>query len=116
MHRTTITQARELLHTKKLSSVELTEAVFARIDAVEDKVKAFAHLMRKKAIEQAKTADARIAKGEDLPLLGVPIALKDLICTQGSRTSCASKILDHEKSIKNFQRNSAKIVRIVEES
>ena len=77
MHRTTITQARELLNSKKLSSVQLTEAVFARIDAVEDKVKAFTHLMREKAIEQAKGADARISKGEERPLLGVPIALKD---------------------------------------
>ena len=75
MHRTTITQARELLNSKKLSSVQLTEAVFARIDAVEDKVKAFAHLMREKAIEQAKVADVRISNGEERPLLGGPIAL-----------------------------------------
>ena len=94
MHRTTITQARELLQNKKISSVQLTEAVFARIDQVEDKVQAFVHLTREKALQQAKDADARIAAGEEAPLLGVPIALKDLICTQGSRTTCSSKILD----------------------
>lgn len=94
MHRTTITQARELLKNKKLSSVQLTEAVFARIDQVEDKVQAFVHLTREKALQQAKDADARIAAGEEAPLLGIPIALKDLICTQGSRTTCSSKILD----------------------
>ena len=94
MHRTTITQARELLQNKKISSVQLTEAVFSRIDKVEDKVQAFVHLSREKALQQAKNADARIAAGEEAPLLGVPIALKDLICTEGSRTTCSSKILD----------------------
>ena len=64
MHRTTITQARELLSNKKLSSVQLTEAVFARIDQVEGKVQAFVHLTREKALEQAKKADARIAAGQ----------------------------------------------------
>ena len=94
MHRTTITQARELLQNKKISSVQLTEAVFSRIDQVEDKIQAFVHLSREKALQQAKNADARIAAGEEAPLLGVPIALKDLICTEGSRTTCSSKILD----------------------
>jgi len=94
MHRITITQARELLQSKKLSSTQLTEAVFNRIDLVEDKVKAFTHLMRDKALQQAKAADSKIARGEEQPLLGVPIALKDLICTAGSRTTCASNILN----------------------
>ena len=94
MHRITITQARELLQSKKLSSTQLTEAVFNRIDLVEDKVKAFTHLMRDKALQQAKAADSKIARGEEQPLLGVPIALKDLICTAGSPTTCASNILN----------------------
>ena len=94
MHRITITQARELLQSKKLSSTQLTEAVFDRIDLVEDKVKAFTHLMRDKALQQAKAADSKIARGEEQPLLGIPIALKDLICTSGSLTTCASNILN----------------------
>ena len=94
MHRINITQARELLRSKKLSSVQLTEAVFSRIDQVEEKVQAFAHLTRENALEQAKDADTRIAAGEEAPLLGIPIALKDLICTKGIRTTCSSKILD----------------------
>ena len=78
MYRITIMQARELLQSKKLSAVELTQAVFGRIDSVEEKVKAFAHLMRDKAMQQAQAADARITRGEEQPLLGIPIALKDL--------------------------------------
>ncbi len=95
MHRATLLQAKDDLKNRRYSSEDLTRAVFERIDAVEKTVQAYVHLTRDLALEQAKQADRRIAAGEDAPLLGVPIALKDLICMQGARTTCASKILDN---------------------
>ncbi|MEE9258496.1 MAG: Asp-tRNA(Asn)/Glu-tRNA(Gln) amidotransferase subunit GatA [Nitrospinaceae bacterium] len=94
MYRNTVQQAREDLRQKKYSSVELTESVYKRIGEVEDKVRAYVHLTKDIALEQAREADKKIASGEDAPLLGIPIAVKDLICMQGSRTTCSSKILD----------------------
>ncbi len=68
------------------------------MDAVEDRVQAYLHISREQAIEQAKAADERIARGDDAPLLGVPLAIKDNICTQGLPSTCASKILGQFKS------------------
>ena len=94
MHRKTILQAKEDLKQKKYSAVELTEAVYQRIDDVESKVQAYIHLTKKQALEQAREADRRLSAAEEAPLLGIPIALKDLICMQETRTTCASQILD----------------------
>ncbi|MFQ5674186.1 MAG: Asp-tRNA(Asn)/Glu-tRNA(Gln) amidotransferase subunit GatA [Nitrospinales bacterium] len=94
MFRKTILEVRHDLQNKKYPAVELLEAVYKRIDAVEDRVKSFVHLTRDIALRQAKEADARIARGEDAPLLGVPLALKDLLCMEGARTTCSSRILD----------------------
>jgi len=95
MHQPTITQARHQLKEKKYSAVELLEAVYKRIDAVDGKVKAYIHLTRDIAHRQAEKADQKIAAGEDAPLLGVPIALKDLICMKDTHTTCASHILEN---------------------
>ncbi len=95
MHRSTLFQAKEALKSKKFSSVELVNATYQRIDAVEEKVKAYLLLTRDVAMQQAQEADKRIAAGDDAPLLGIPVAVKDNICTLGIRTSCASHILEN---------------------
>jgi aspartyl-tRNA(Asn)/glutamyl-tRNA(Gln) amidotransferase subunit A len=95
MHQPTITQAKHQLLEKKYSAVELLDAVYKRIDAVDDRVQAYVHLTRDIARQQAEAADKKLAAGEDAPLLGVPIALKDLICMKDTRTTCASHILEN---------------------
>jgi aspartyl-tRNA(Asn)/glutamyl-tRNA(Gln) amidotransferase subunit A len=95
MHRKTLLQVKEDLKNKKYSACELLEAIYNRIDSVEEKVHSYIHLTKESALKQAEEADARIASGDDAPLLGIPIALKDLICTKGSRTTCGSKILEN---------------------
>ncbi len=83
-----------LLREKKVSSVELTEAVFGRIDAVDEKVRAYLFLMREEAMVQARAVDAALAGGQQPPpLAGIPIGIKDNLCINGYETTCASKIL-----------------------
>src|SRR5438034_4721941 len=94
LYKLTIAEAGELLRSKKISSVELTRAHLERIRAVEDKVKAFTLVTDDLALQQAKEADRRIARGEALaPLTGIPIAIKDVICTKGITTTCGSYML-----------------------
>ncbi len=86
----------EKLVKKEISSVELTKAVYNRIDEVEDKVKAYLTLDKENALKQAEKVDAMLAAGETIkPLAGIPGAIKDNISTKGLRTTCASKILEH---------------------
>lgn len=84
------------LKAREITSVELTESVYERIDAVESQVKGYLTLTKDRALEQAQAADAGFEKGDDMPsLAGIPIAIKDVICTKGVKTTCASKILSN---------------------
>ncbi len=89
----TIHEAREQLRRKEITAVELTESIFARIEKVEPVLHAYLHLAREAALAQAHAADARRAHGEDTPLLGIPLAIKDVICVQGLPATAGSKIL-----------------------
>jgi aspartyl-tRNA(Asn)/glutamyl-tRNA(Gln) amidotransferase subunit A len=94
-YRLTIHEASELLKKKEISSVELTRAYLERIDAVEPKVKALVTVTAEKALEQAGKADEAIAAGNAGPLTGVPVVIKDNMCTSGIRTTCSSRMLEN---------------------
>ncbi len=86
----------DMLREKKISAVELTKDVLERLEAVENEVGAYLTVTREAALEQAEAVDKKIAGGEELSFFtGIPGALKDNICTQGVKTTCASKILEN---------------------
>jgi aspartyl-tRNA(Asn)/glutamyl-tRNA(Gln) amidotransferase subunit A len=91
----TITEAYRLLKNKEISSRELTQAVLDRIEKVDGRLGAFLTVTADQALEQAEAADRIIASGRAGPLTGIPIALKDVLCTRGVRTTCGSKILEN---------------------
>ena len=98
MHELTLAEIARGLADKKFSSEELTRVLLARIHQFDPQINSFISVTDALAIEQAKAADARRAQGENHPLLGAPLGHKDLFCTQGVRTSCASKMLDNFKA------------------
>ncbi|MSQ22849.1 MAG: Asp-tRNA(Asn)/Glu-tRNA(Gln) amidotransferase subunit GatA, partial [Dehalococcoidia bacterium] len=91
----TIHEARELLDRRQVSSVELTQAYLGRIQAVEPKVKAYVTVTAEQALAQAAEADARIAAGQASPLTGIPMQIKDNMCTRGIATTCSSRMLQN---------------------
>lgn len=92
-----ISTLRKLLDKGQITSEELTKGYLERIDRVDSKVKAYVTVTEDKALEQAKDADKRIRQGDSKPLTGIPLGIKDVICTKYIPTTCSSKML------KNFR-------------
>ena len=96
MHRKTAHELHALLSAGQVGSLEVTRAVFEQIARQEDKVKAYVTLAKETALEQARAADQRLKNKENVtPLTGIPVAVKDNMCTQGLLTTCSSKILSN---------------------
>jgi aspartyl-tRNA(Asn)/glutamyl-tRNA(Gln) amidotransferase subunit A len=95
IHELTVSQTADAVRSGKLSATEVAEATLARIDAHDQQLHAFLAVLRDDVKAQAKAIDEKKSRGETLgALAGVPVALKDALCTRGAPTTCASKILE----------------------
>ncbi|MFY0677619.1 MAG: Asp-tRNA(Asn)/Glu-tRNA(Gln) amidotransferase subunit GatA [Neptuniibacter sp.] len=91
----TLAELAQGLKSGEFSSVELTQAYLNRIKSEDDKYNSYITVTEEQALSQAKAADEAIATGNAGAFTGLPFAHKDIFCTQGVRTSCASKMLDN---------------------
>jgi len=94
LFRLTAHELHDLLVKKEISAEELNLAVFDRVEAVDDRVKAYVTMTKERALEQARSVDRQIKNGDKIsPLAGIPVAIKDNMCIDGVRTTACSKIL-----------------------
>jgi aspartyl-tRNA(Asn)/glutamyl-tRNA(Gln) amidotransferase subunit A len=90
-----LSELADALAARKVTSVELTGLFLERIERHQGALNAFITVDRDRSLAQARAADARLAGGERTPLLGIPVAHKDIFCARGWLTTCASKILSN---------------------
>ena len=93
--RAKIRDLRKALDSKQISAAELCGEYFRNIEAGDGKVQSFITVTKEKALEMAEDAQKRIDSGDVSPLTGIPLAIKDNICTDGIKTTCASKMLEN---------------------
>src|SRR5581483_1705383 len=91
----TLKQKLSDLKTKKISAVELLNESIEQIEKTEPKIKALITTNFQKALNEAKDADEKIQKGVNLPLLGIPVIIKDNFCVKDLKTTAASKVLEN---------------------
>ncbi len=91
----TIHELQDKIRAGEVTATQITRAVFERIDELEDKIHSYISLTKKEALAEAELADRDIKRGDIKPLTGIPVALKDIICTRGVPTTCASRMLQH---------------------
>lgn len=96
LYKLTAHEVRDLLREGKVTSEALVEDVFNRIEAVEEDIQSFMSLYKEDALKKAKAIDEKIVAGETLSdLAGIPIVIKDNMCTEGMKTTCSSKMLEN---------------------
>ena len=94
-HTKSVTELSAMLQAGEVSSVELTRYFLDRIENSDEKLNSFISVCEEQALAQAKESDEKLKAGNAPALTGVPIAHKDIFCTDGVKTSCASKMLDN---------------------
>jgi len=94
MHTKTITELAQALRNKEFSALELTQTYLARIKQ-HSQLNCFITVAEEQALAEARCADEKLAHGDTTLLTGIPLAQKDIFCTQGIKTSCGSKMLDN---------------------
>ena len=98
----TLSEISKDIREKKVTIKEVLDSVYNRIDEVEPKVNAYITLTKDNAYKRAEELQKRLDAGEDIGVLGgVPIAIKDNICTKGVNTTCASRMLESYNPIYN---------------
>src|SRR5258708_25004025 len=95
LNKLTIREASAMLRKREITALQMARACLDRIAAVDPKLNAFITVCEKEALEQARQADARLAKGDAPALCGIPLGIKDIYATKGVRTTCASRILEN---------------------
>lgn len=95
LYKLTIHELREKLKRREISARELTSEFLKRIEKVDNDIHSYITITKDESLKQAEDLDNKVKAGKDLPLLGIPLAIKDLICIKGIRTTCGSKILSN---------------------